>query len=277
MKKILVTTDFSANSKAAMRYAIQLGLQCDVALTFLHIQHIMRLTSWTEATYAHYKREEVAKAGITLDNFVKSVYKSLKISPSNYQCVIEDSPFVDSTIMCYATAHRFEFICISARGAGMMEKLIGTTTANLVGQSPVPVIAVPGAYRTTKLTSVLFTSDLSSLEPQLIRVVDFVKPLGATLELLHFTTSFESVIDPEIIRMAVQKYTDYPVTVQLKQRDFETTLIADIERVVKAKKPSLLIMFTTHRDGFFDRLLLSSNSVEFTFLATVPLLIFCKS
>ncbi|MCY7359433.1 MAG: universal stress protein [Rudanella sp.] len=274
MKKILVTTDFSVNSKAAMRFAIQFASQGDIALTFLHVQHIIRMTSWNEATYAAYEKGEVAKVRKTLDNFVDSVYKSLKINPTNHRCVIENSPFVDSTIMGYAADGIFDYICISARGAGMMEKLFGTTTANLVGQSSVPVIAVPGNYRATKLTTVLYASDLSSLGTQLTRVIGFAKPVCATVELLHFSTPFEPVTDPEIICMAVQKYTDYPVTVHLQPRDFDTTLTADIESVITAQNPSLVIMFTTRKDGFFDRLFLSSNSVDCSFLTTAPLLVF---
>ena len=276
MKKILVTTDFSANSKAAMRFAIQLASQSDAALTFLHVQHVLRMTTWNEATYKAYEKGEVEKARETLNSFVDSVYKSLKINSKDYLCVIQNSPFVDSTIMTYAADHTFDYICISARGAGMMEKLFGTTTANLVGQSSVPVIAVPGNYRATKLTTVLYASDLSSLENQLTRVVEFARPVGATVELLHFSTPFEPVTDPEIICTAVQKYTDYPVTIHLQPRDFETTLTADIEAVINAQKPSLMIMFTTRKDDFFDRLFLSSNSVDYSFLTTVPLLVFGK-
>ncbi|MDB5241021.1 MAG: Universal stress protein family [Spirosoma sp.] len=44
MKKILVTTEFSANSRAALRFAIQLASQSEVALTFLHVKPVMRLT-----------------------------------------------------------------------------------------------------------------------------------------------------------------------------------------------------------------------------------------
>ena len=276
MKKILVTTDFSANSKAALRFAIQLASQSDAELTFLHVQHIMRMTSWNEVTYKNYEKVEIEKVQKTLDSFVDSIYKSLTISPKEYRCVIQNSPFVDSTIMNYAANHTFDYICISARGAGMMEKLFGTTTANLVGQSPVPVIAVPGNYRATKLTTVLYASDLSSLENQLTRVVAFAKPIGATVELLHFNMPFDPVTDPEIICTAVQKYTDYPVTIHLQARDFENTLTADIEAVIKAQKPSLMVMFTTRKDSFFDRLFLSSNSVDYSFLTTIPLLVFGK-
>ncbi|GAB3642657.1 universal stress protein [Spirosoma arcticum] len=277
MKKILVTTDFSANSKAALRFAIQLASQYEVALTFLHVQHVMRLTSWNETTYAAYEKSETAKAQTTLDEFVLSIYDKLKFNPTNYRCVIQNSPLVDSVIMGYAADHAFDFICLSARGAGTIEKLFGTTTANLINQSPVPVIAVPGTYRAIRLTSILCASDLSRLEPQVKRVVDFARPLAATVELLHFVSLGEPVTDPEIINMAVRKFTDYPVNVQLKPRDLAKTVVADIESVVNAEKPSLLIMFTQQNEGFFNRLFGSGNSVDYSFLTTIPLLVFSKA
>lgn len=275
MKKILVTTDFSANSKAALRFAIQLASQGEVALTFLHVQQVMRLTTWTEATYAAYKKSELAKAKQTLEHFVESVYKSQKVSPGKYTCTIQDSPFVDSTIMGYA-ADQFDFICISTRGAGTLEKLFGTTTANLVSRSSVPVIAVPGAYQAANVTSVLYASDLSSLEPQLRRVTDFARPLDATVELLHFSTPAEPVTDPEIIRTAVRKFSDYAVDVQLMPLDRATSLMTSLASAIKTTKPSMMIMFTNQNQGFFHQVFSGSNSVNYSFLTTVPLLVFSK-
>lgn len=274
MKKILVTTDFSANSKAAMRFAIQLASQCDGALTFLHVQHVLRMTTWTDPTYAAHEKSELDKVRKALDHFVESVYKSGRIYPTNYTCVVKNSPFTDSTIKEYAADHAFDYICISTRGAGMFEKLFGTTTSNLINQSSVPVIAVPGTYRASRLTTVLYASDLSSLEPQLTRVVDFAEPLGATIDLLHFSGLTEPVVDPEVIGMAVRKYTDYPVAVHLKPRHLVHTLTNDIRLVIDAQKPSVLIMFTTQNEGFFDRLFRSGNSIDCSFLTTVPLLVF---
>lgn len=276
MKKILVTTDFSANSKAALRFAIQLASQGEVALTFLHVQQVMRMTTWNEATYLAYKKGELAKAKQTLDHFVESVYKSQKVSPGQYTCTIQDSPFVDSTIMSCAADHNFDFICISTRGAGTLEKLFGTTTANLVSRSSVPVIAVPGAYRAAKLTSVLYASDLSSLEPQLRRVIDFVKPLNATVELLHVSAPDEPITDPEIIRMAVRKFSDYAVDVQLMPLDRTTSLMTSLASAIKTTKPSMMIMFTNQDQGFFHQVFSGSNSVNYSFLTTIPLLVFSK-
>jgi len=277
MKKFLVTTDFSSNSKAAMRFAIQLASQHEVALTFLNVHNVMRPTSWNEATCAAHEKHEMTKARTNLDRFVESVYKTGKVSPTNRTCVIINSALPDSTIMGYAAEHAFDFICISTRGAGTFEKILGTTTANLINQSAVPVIAVPGNYRASKLTSILYASDLSGLESQIKRVVDFARPLAAAVQLLHFSAPFEPVTDPEIIHMAVRKFSDYEIEVQLKPRDFVTPLISNIELAIKTLKPSMMIMFTKQQEGFFNRLLLSSNSVDFSFLTTIPLLVFSKA
>jgi len=276
MKNILVATDFSDNSKAALRFAIQLASQHETSLTFLHVQDVWRMTTWNDTAYKTYAKEEMAKSQTTLEQFVETEYKRLKINAGNYTCVIQNSPFVDSTIMAYAADHTVDFICISTRGAGSLEKLLGTTTANLINQSPVPIIAVPGTYRATALTSILYASDLSSLEYELKRVVDFARPLAASVELLHFSFPSEPVLDPEIINMAVQKFSDYAVYVQLKPLDLTQTMIANIELAVKKAKPSVMIMFTTQNQGFFHQLFSSGNSVDYSFLTNVPLLVFRK-
>ena len=163
-----------------------------------------------------------------------------------------------------------------ARGAGTLEKLFGTTTANLVSRSSVPVIAVPGAYRAATVTSVLYASDLSSLEPQLGLVIDFAKPLDATVELLHFSTPAEPVTDPEIIRMAVREFSDYAVDVQLVPLDQAASLMTNLASAIKATKPSMVIMFTNRDQGFFHQMFSGSNSVNYSFLTNVPLLVFSK-
>ncbi|NID13473.1 universal stress protein [Fibrivirga algicola] len=276
MKKILVTTDLSSSSKAAMRFAIQLASQCDIALTFLHVSHIPRPTTWTEAAYTAHEKSEIGAKREALDHFVEAVYKSRNTDPFDYSCVIKNSPFTDSTILDYATDHDFDYICISTHGAGLLDKLFGTTTSNLINQSKIPVIIVPGHYRSTKLTNVLYASDLTRLD-ELIRVVDFARPVSAAVRLLHFSEPLEPIIDPDIIRVAVQKQTDYPVAVQLTPRHVVKTLTEDIEGAMNAHKPSVLIMFTTQQEGFFSQLFMSGNSIDYSFLTTVPLLVFSKA
>jgi nucleotide-binding universal stress UspA family protein len=273
MKKILVTTDFSVNSKAALRFAIQLASQRPAALTFLHVHHVLRMSTWSDATYAIHEKNELNKARKSLDDFVDSIYKSLKVSPKDHRCVVIRSPFVDTTIIEYATDGAFDFICISARGAGVVEKLFGTTITYLINMSQIPVLAIPANYRTTKLDSILYASDLRHLEHEIKQVVDFAGPLAATVELLHLHAPDEPLMDPAIINLAIRQFSDYGIDLRLRPRDLTYTLVENIQAVVKALKPSAIIMFTTQNQGFLDRLFLSSNAVEYSFLATVPLLV----
>ncbi len=277
MKRILVTTDFSDNSKAALRFAIQLTSQHGIALIFLHVQHMWRMTSWSDTTYKAYVKQEMAKKHKALEVLVETEYKQLKISARKYTCVIRNSSSVDSTIMEYAADHRVDFICVGARGAGRLEKLLGTTTANLINQSPVPVVAVPGTYQAAPINRILYASDLSNIEHEIKQVVDFARPLAASVELLHFRFPAEPVMDPEIINKTVQKFSDYAVDMHVKPLDLTQTLIANIQLAVRNVKPSVMIMFTTQNQGFFHQLFSSGNSVDYSFLTEVPLLVFRKS
>ncbi|MBL0340770.1 MAG: universal stress protein [Bacteroidetes bacterium] len=179
MDKILVTTDFSTNSKAGLRFAIQLASQHQFELTFLHSYYIIKPTSWSDATFATYKKREEDKIQNKLNRFVTDVYKRMGVVPGTIKCIIKSSVFTDSNIREYAAENKFSYICISTRGAGKLKKIFGTNTSSLINQSHTPVISVPPHYRTTKIKSILYASDLVSLENELKKVVAFAKPLSA--------------------------------------------------------------------------------------------------
>ena len=277
MDKILVTTDFSSNSKAGLRFAIQLASQHKYELTFFHSYYIMKPTSWNDATFEAYEKIETDKIQKKMNQFVKSVYKTIGLVSKNIKCVIKSSVYTDSNIRDYALENKFSFICISTRGAGRIQKIFGTNTSNLINHSTVPVIAIPHNYRLSKITSILYSSDLVNLEKELKSVVAFAKPLGAKVELLHFTSPLETIIDSKIIQMAVKKLSKYDITLNIKNTDFIQTMIASIETAIKKTKPSMMIMFTVQNRNLYQKIFLASKSAEYSFKAKVPLLVFNKS
>lgn len=276
MEKILVTTDFSANSKAGLRFAIQLASQHKYNLVFFHSYHIMKPTSWNDKVFAAFEKSEITKIKKKLEHFVDSVYKQMGVTPANMSCVVKSSFLIDSNIMDYAAKNEFNFICISRRGGGKHRKIFGTNTSNLINQSDVPIIAIPNNYRKTKITNILYTSDLANLENEVKRVVDFAKPLDAKIDLLHFKVPRDTSEDPEVIEKSIKKFTDYDISMHLENVDFAKTLIDNLEKVIQKSKPSMLIMFTQQNRSFFKRLFLSSISAEYSFQAKVPLLVFKK-
>ena len=276
MEKILVTTDFSTNSKAGMRFAIQLASQHKFELTFFHSYYVMKPTSWSDATFAAYEKKEADKIQKKLNQYVVSVYKSIGTASKNVKCVVSSSVFTDSNISEYAFANKFSFICISTRGAGKLKKIFGTNTSNLINNSIVPVIAVPHTYRTGKITNILYASDLDNLENELKKVVDFAKPLKSKVELLHFNSPLDLITDSKIIETAVKKFSKYDVKLHLENANPVNTLISNIESAIQKSKPSMLIMFTQQNRSFFQKIFLSSKSSEYSFNAKVPLLVFNK-
>ena len=277
MKKILVTTDFSENSKAGLYFAIQLASQNDAELTFFNTYHILVPTAWNDVRVGGYEQDEAQKIVEKLNSFVAETYKELNIIGAQYKCVIKSSVFPDSCIREYAAENNFDFICISTRGAGAVKRLLGTNTGNLINNSEVPVIAIPHSYVNRTITSVLYVSDLHHYEKEILNVIAFAEPLKASVELLHLTTTLDKKADLEIIEKVIKDIASYNVNFKTSPRNPDNSLIADIEVAVRTIEPSIMVMFTEQNRNWFEKIFISSKSAEYSFNAKVPLLVFHKS
>ena len=277
MKKILVTTDFSENSKAGLYFAIQLASQNNYELTFFNTYHILTPTAWNEVRIEGYEKDEAEKIEEKLNAFVEETFKGINETAAPYKCVIKSSVFADSCIREYAAENNFDFICISTRGAGAVKRLLGTNTANLINNSEVPVIAIPNNYEKRAVTSILYVSDLFNYENEILKVISFADPLKATVELLHLTSAPDKKEDLALTENAIKAITRYNVNFQTTPRNPNDSLISDIEVAVKSIQPSVMVMFTEQNRNWFEKIFISSKSAEYSFDAKVPLLVFHKS
>lgn len=276
MDKILVTTDFSSNSKAGLRFAIQLASQHKFELTFFHSYYIANLTSMSDAVFADYERKEADKIQKKLNQFVAAVYRDIDVVSKNKKCVINSAVFADSNVREYAQENKFSFICISTRGSGKLKKIFGTNTSSLISHSIVPVIAVPHIYRRSDIKSVIYASDLVNLKNELKKVIEFTKPLKAKVEILHFNYPTDITTNKNTIDELVKKNAKHNIKLHIENINLARSLISNIEAVIKQSKPSMVIMFTQQNRSFFDKIFFSSNSANYSFKAKVPLLVFNK-
>jgi len=276
MKKILVTTDFSSNSKAGIRFAIQMATQQECELTFFHSYYIMKPTSWGEKTFTSYENHEATKIKAKLEKFVASVYSGMGILPGKINHVIASSFITDANIMKYAKEKAFDLICISRRGDGKMKKIFGTNTSNLILQSPVPVAAIPNTYKQTKIKSVLYATDLSDIEKEMKKVVEFAGPFGADIEILHLNYPSDIVYNSKVIENIIHKFPKSHIKYSLENINLLYNLVVNLQSVIKKRKPSVLVMFTDQKQGFFQKLFLSSSTAEYSLNSSVPLLVYPK-
>ena len=277
MKKILVTTDFSSNSKAGLRFAIQLASLHPFELTFFHSFYIMKPTSINDKESKLYVKKETDKIQAQLENFVGEVYKIMKAKPGKFKCIINSSVLTDTNIRTYASKNKYNYICICTRGAGRFKKIFGTNTSNLIQNSSVPVITVPHNYRRNKITHIMYATDTLNLEKELKKVVDFSKPFMAKVELLHFNYPAELANKTQLIKQASSLFSKQQITMNLVEVNMAKNLVENIKAAVTKSKPSLLIMFTQQNKGFFDTLFFPSNSAEYSFDTKTPLLIYNKT
>lgn len=277
MKKILVTTDFSDKSKAALLFAIQLATQNKCKLAFINVHHIPTPTAWSIVRIEEYEIEETAIVQDKLTSFVKKIYADLHISEKNINCIVKISVLPEAAIREYAEENKFDFICISTRGAGKLDRILGTHTGNLINHSTIPVIAVPFKYKPKEITSILYASDLTHFKKEIVKVVEFAKPLKATIKLLHLKSELENSDSLEAVEISVKEIAGYPISFNVVNKNPGESLITHIETALKKKKPSMMIMFTEQDRSWFEKIFLSSKSAEYSFNAKVPLLVFNKS
>ena len=276
MEKILVTTDQSDNSKAAIRYAIKLAEARNAELIVLHVYHLLKPFKWSDHQYEQYTQTFKDKTIAELSAFIKAVYDAMHEPKINYKLALYDHMDVTDGITEYARAHQCSYICISTRGAGAVEKLFGTHTSGLISRSEVPVLCIPSTCHLKDLNHILYATDMTDYKNELEKIVDFARPLHASVEMMHVSYLYEFVFDKQLMEASLKKQVNYAVSIHNRKRDITNALLEDIDAAVKLSRPSLLVLFTHHSRSVFDKLLFDSNAEKYSFYGKVPLLTFNK-
>jgi nucleotide-binding universal stress UspA family protein len=277
MKKILVPTDFSVNSKSGVRFAIHWAARQKSELVFIHVLHIFRPARWTDSNFEKYAVQEEKKCSTKFEKFIAGIYSNMNVKPGRHSLVIMEGISADITILEYCRKNKdIDYICISTRGAGKFKKIYGTNTGNLITKSAVPVLAVPKNYKVADIKNVMYAADFRNYPAELKKVIDFALPLKATIEVLHFTWPDEITFDEKTIEAALKKQYKYGIRIHFEKNDAVHSLIQNLQHQISIRKPSVVIMFTNQQRTFFQKLFLSSKAEELSFQAQVPLLVFNK-
>ncbi len=276
MTTILVTTDFSSNSKAGIRFAIQLASQMPCKLVFYNALELMIPTSWSNEETAEFVQTETASCKNQLSKFLTDIFKKCEKEDIAYDYEVEMGMNVDNFIANYAQKINADFICMSTRGAGTFKKLIGTNASTLVNTSPVPVIVVPKSYRFKPITKIGYSSDFENFGQEIKTVEKLARAMDATVDVYHFSYQLHESESKTAVKELEKKYTSEYITFHIPKLEIEYSLVENLHHVVKKEKPSMLIMFTKQKHNWFERFFYSSKTADMTFEIKVPLLAFRK-
>lgn len=274
MKNIVFATDMSSNSRAALRFALQMAEASGAKLHVVHVFYVMRASMWQDPVYEQHR----AKTRSILLPELKAFAKSAGAAETQH-CEIDLYHHYDTVegILEFARMKQADCICIGTHGAGLLKKLLGSNAASLIGKSKIPVLGIPAHYRTKRLQNVLYACDMENYEAELKQVMAFAQPLNLSVQLLHLYPSYEFIPDIDLMEQTASRKAGGDVKVTYEQRNADVPLLEDVNAAVKKLKPSVLAMFTNQERDFMEKLLLPSTTKDYSFISKVPLLSFGKS
>ena len=140
--RILLPTDFSANSRMAQAYACDFAEQHQAELHLLHVTQEMVLVAADPLSgfTLPAANTDAARTGVEreLKNFLDPAWTAKR---RVVHAVRSGSPFVE--VVRYAREHEIDLIVISTHGrTGLAHVLLGSAAENIVRTAPCPVLTV---------------------------------------------------------------------------------------------------------------------------------------
>lgn len=276
MKKILVPTDFSLCAENALEFAVQTAKLFPASLVLLHA---FDLPSTLQADYM----------GVNLDFRQKQweedqkQMEQLKMNIEVMHNVLVDIRLVAGTVKdvlgeLLNSEEEFDLILMGTSGAGgLMGKLWGSNTADVIARSHVPVLAIPRDYKWRKPEKFLLATGNFEKEPAILDTIFELAALYmAHVDVAVFTNEKDELAvflehernAPYYREMLTKKYSEYDMTTtQLSGKRLERSL----EEYIDKRRVDVLVMITYKKD-FWDRLFHGSHTRNMSFHTKVPLL-----
>jgi len=146
MKKILVPTDFSSNSRHALEVAATVAKKAKGSVEILHTNTAIAYAPPLPDYYvpeAYDMTEYYENAAEALFNLKKELSESGNFGDLKIETVVEEG-FLYSTVKRIAQEDRADLIVMGTKGAtGATEFFVGSNTEKVIRTAPCPVLAVP--------------------------------------------------------------------------------------------------------------------------------------
>ena len=166
-------------------------------------------------------------------------------------------------------------IVVGTTGAsGLKEFFVGSKAAEIIQESPVPVLTVPfnAVYKTVK--SVVFATDLNKIDN--IELLEFLKNLlirqSAILSIFHVQKSISRVkVEDrnEQNKLLIKYFED--VDVEYETLVNEDTVEGINEYIKKHKQADILVMIP-RKKNFFEKIFTKSVAKKVAYHSHVPML-----
>lgn len=141
IRKILVPTDFSAHSKEAQAWAVELARRYEASLTLIHVYQPISyaLPEGYVLPSANLLADLEVSLGRALDGAKQALEASSGLRVDN--ALMQGVPYVE--IVRFAREGSYDLIVLSTHGrTGLRHVLLGSVAEKVVRKAPCPVLTV---------------------------------------------------------------------------------------------------------------------------------------
>lgn len=138
LKRILVGSDFSADSVLALNYGLSLAQEFEAEL---HLVHVMEPPTYPEFLTPDEQGQEMVRTEVLKEKLGALVPEEARLWCSPKTTVLRGQSYEE--LVAYAMTQSMDMIVVGVRGHGLVKSLLmGSTTDRVVERSPCPVLTV---------------------------------------------------------------------------------------------------------------------------------------
>lgn len=268
MKKIIYTTDYSDNSVAALKYAVSLAKLLKDDLIVLHIYD-------PSENNKHSKKEHLKEHQEKLEAFCRS-HLGEEYNDSIISFAATGGHKVSKSILEFVRDMNVHMIVMGACGSSeLKDRLLGSTTNEMIGISHFPVLAVPTDFEYQKLDEVIFTSVFDEEDIYYLNeLANLLKPLNTRIKVVHITHKDEepALQNLEKFKKMVQERVPYD---RIEYENiFSFQVFKTLRDAIDEYGPDLVVMPERKDKDGVSRLIIKDRIKRMQSCTRVPLLSF---
>lgn len=240
--KILVPTDFSKNALNAARFAAEFAKAKNAEITLLNAYQLKYTTASVfidfDDSAKEISKEDLSEQEAILKEEFPEVKINARLELGGLDTVIE------------SLRDDYDFVVMGTKGrTGLEAVLIGSETAKVIGNTTIPILAIPGDAAYSSLSKLFIALDLKETLNR--KEVDLIEELTAEDKDLHLFHNYHDALEISTQEESdlIKKFQDYfPGQVVALDMKFNTNSVDAIEEAIEEFKPQLVVAKAKHRN-----------------------------
>ncbi|MCX7548092.1 universal stress protein [Xanthomarina sp. F1114] len=278
MNKILLPTDFSANSWDAICYALKLFKDKECIFYLMHSLEPL-VSAPSTAVTSRRAQEAISNSRRTeSETEMDKVLSHIQELPTNkkhsFKTLLVHDYFL-SAVQGTAKKLEIDIVIVGTKGAGAIKEVtIGSNTANLINKLTCPIIAVPQDTLSNDMREIGFATDLSIdyYGDELDLLKDIAISNKSKISVVHVIGKNENMT-PELLENKLA------LEMTLKPIPMDFYLITDVSvdvgtRIFSESRKLGMLCIINKKRSFFEKMFSRNNSKSISSNLNVPLIIF---